>query len=60
MGDKLVQFYDEAANLGGMKAKMRLAILTTISSTKAVELEDDPETIEKFEAALVEIKKEYS
>jgi hypothetical protein len=60
MAQKLVQFYEEAANLGGMKAKMRLSILTSVSSNKAAEVADDAETIKKFEAALEEIRKEYS
>jgi hypothetical protein len=58
MGQKLTQFYEEVAKIGGIKAKMRLAVLTLISSAKAVEVPDSPENITKFEKAIQEIKKE--
>ena len=60
MAEKLVEFYEEAGKLGGLKAKMRLSILTLIPSNKAAETADTPETVKKFEAALAEIRKEYS
>ena len=60
MADKLMQFYEEAGKLGGLKAKMRLSILTSVSSTKAAEMGDDAEIVKKFEQALDEIRKEYN
>lgn len=60
MADRLVKFYEEAEQLGGFKAKMRLAILTTIANTKAASEPDSPENIKKFENAMSEIKKEFN
>ena len=59
MAAKLNQFYDEAAKMGGLKAKMRLALLTLISSAKAGGEPDSPENIKKFEQAMLELKKEF-
>jgi hypothetical protein len=59
MGAKLSAFYDKAKEMGGLKAQMRMAILTRISSTKAKEADDSPENIKKFEEALNELEKEF-
>lgn len=59
MGDKILKYYDEASKLGGLKAKMRLAVLTVIPSSKAAVEPDSPENIEKFEKAMKEIGKEF-
>ena len=58
MGEKLSKFYEKANEIGGMKARMRLAILTNISSVKAAQEPDSEENVKKFEAAIVEISKE--
>jgi hypothetical protein len=60
MANKLLMYYDEAAKLGGIKAKMRLAVLTNIPSAKAEIEPDSPENIKKFEQAMQEIKKEFT
>jgi tellurite resistance protein len=59
MGQKLIEFYNQAAALGQIKAKMRLAMLTTIPSTKAADEPDSDENIRKFQQAIVELKKEF-
>lgn len=59
MGQKLESYYLEAAKLGGLKAKVRLAVLSNISSTNAHDKPDTPEDIQKMEAAMREIKKEF-
>ena len=59
MAAKLLKFYDEAKVLGGIKAQMRLAVITHLPSTKAQIEPDTPEYIKKFELAIAEIKKEY-
>jgi len=59
MAQKLLSFYDEANNLGGIKAKMRLAVLTAISSTKAATEPDSSENVAKFDKAMQEIRKEF-
>ena len=60
MAEKLSGFYDEASQLGGLKAKMRLAVLTNIPSSKAGGEPDSPENVQKFKKAMQEIKKEFS
>ena len=60
MASKLVQYYDEVAKLGGLKGKMRLAVLTKLPSSKAANEPDSPENIQNFEKAMQEIRKEFS
>lgn len=55
MGEKLVKYYDLAAEKGGLQAKMRLAMKTGISSQKAGEEPDSPENLDKFYEAAKEI-----
>lgn len=59
MAERLNQFYDEAQKLGGLKAKIRLAVITKTPSAKAAKIEDSKEIIEIFKAAMDEIKKEF-
>ena len=58
MGAKLMDMYKKAQELGSLKAKMRLAMLTGTSSTKAVDEPDSPELLNKFANAMKEIEKE--
>lgn len=59
MGEKLLQYYEKAKSLGGIKAQMRMAVITRISSVKAKELPDSPENLVTFQEALKEIEKEF-
>jgi ABC-type molybdate transport system permease subunit len=59
MGQALVNFYSEVDKIGQMKAKMRMAMLTGVSSVKADMIPDTPEMITKFKTAFEEIKKEF-
>lgn len=59
MGSNLLKYYDEAQKLGGLKAKMRLAILTNVPSTAAQGAPDSPENLQKFDKAMQEIRKEF-
>lgn len=59
MGAKLLEFYDKAKAIGGMKATMRLAVITKLPSSKAGSEEDSPENIKKFEESFKEIEKEF-
>ena len=59
MAERLNQFYDEAQKLGGLKAKIRLAVITKTPSARAAKIEDTKEIIEIFKAAMDEIKKEF-
>jgi phage-related protein len=59
MAAKLEAFYQESQTLVGLKAKMRLAILTGIPSAQAGSVPDSPENLKKFQAGMAEIKKEF-
>lgn len=58
MGKKLLEYYDDAKDIGGFGAQMRLAILTKIPSTKALTEMDSEYNIKLFQDALNTIKKE--
>ena len=60
MAEILNQFYDEAQKMGGLKAKIRLAVITRTPSSKASESEDTLELISAFADAIEEIKKEFN
>lgn len=55
MGATLVKLYKFAEDNGGVTAKMRLAMITAISSQKASSTADTPELIAKFKAAIKQI-----
>ena len=59
MGDRLMKYYEDAKKLGGMKAQMRLAVLTGVPSTKAGGEPDSSENVQKFEKGMQELKKEF-
>jgi hypothetical protein len=59
LGEKLNQYYQKANKLGGLKAKMRMSILTKIPYVRAASSPDTAENIAKFEKALVELEKEF-
>jgi len=59
MAQKLLDYYEKAKALGGIKARMRLAVITKISSDKAGTEPDSQENISIFEKAMHEIKKEF-
>lgn len=58
MGDRLASFYEQAESVGGLDAKIRLALLTRIPSTRALVEPDSPQNLTKFETALTEIRRE--
>lgn len=58
MGEKLIEYYKKAEEIGGKKAQMRLGLITCIPLIFAKVLEDAPDNIETFEKAIKEIEKE--
>jgi hypothetical protein len=56
MGARLVYYYEKVAAEFGFEGRMKLALLTTISSSKAEAEPDTPANIQKFEAALTQIR----
>jgi hypothetical protein len=59
MAAKLASYYDQAGNLGGLPAKMKLALLTRMPSSKAAEAPDSQDNIALFETALRQVKQEF-
>ena len=57
MGARLVEFYAEAAKQAGLEGKIKLAMITRISSANAAAEPDSPANIELFRKALEEVKK---
>lgn len=55
MASKLLKFYDLIKQEGGLQAQMRLAVITSLPSTKAADAPDSPENLAKFKAAYKEI-----
>jgi len=59
MGVKLIEFYEKSKALGGIKAQMRMAILTKMPSNRAKDAPDSGENIKLFEEAFKELQKEF-
>lgn len=59
MGNMLMSYYEKAKALGGLKAQMRLAVLTGMPSQKAQVEADSLDNTNKFEKAMQELKKEF-
>ena len=56
MAAKLNEFYAQASKQYGVMGRMKLAMLTKISSEKAGSEPDSPENIKLFEQALLQLK----
>lgn len=59
MGVRLLRFFAEADNLGGLVARMRLASVAQLTSTEAETLEDRPEIVQRVQTAFDEIRKQF-
>lgn len=56
MAAKLSEFYKQAAQEFGLAGRIKLAMLTKISSEKAEAAEDSAENIRVFEQALKQLR----
>jgi hypothetical protein len=56
MAAKLNEFYKQAAQEFGLAGRIKLAMLTKISSEKAEAADDSPENIRIFEQALQQLR----
>lgn len=56
MAAKLTEFYEQASKEFGISGRMKLAMLTKISSEKAGTEADSPENIKLFEQAMRQLK----
>lgn len=59
MAEKLMEMYEKAFEMGNVKARFRLAVLTGIPTLKAKVEPDTPELVQRFEEALKELEKEF-
>lgn len=57
MGEKIVELFAKAKEIGGFKGQMRLAVITKIQMTQAKETPDTSENIETIKRALEEIQR---
>lgn len=57
MGERLVQIYDIVTEHCGYDGRMRLAVQTGITRSKALEIDDTPERIDHFKKEASEILK---
>jgi hypothetical protein len=57
MGAQLIAYYDKVSREFGIKGRMKLALLTSVTSITAPEEDDSPSNIQKFEQAMAQIKK---
>lgn len=56
MAAKLTEFYSQAAHEFGLAGRIKLALLTKISSEKAGAVEDSPDNIRVFEQAMQQLR----
>ncbi len=59
MGKKIEEFFERAMEIGEMKAKMRLSIMTGVPIKKASTINDSDDLIRKFNQAFSEMEKEF-
>src|SRR5688572_900 len=60
MGEKLVDYFARADALGGIGAKVRLAVLTRIPSTQVQTEPDSDANLEKFQKAFAQLLHEFA
>ncbi len=60
MAEKIHSFYLKAEQIGGIKARARLSMLTAVDSYQAKTLPDTEDTIMIFEKAIKKIVKEFN
>lgn len=58
MAAKLMEFYERAEKEYGFDGRMKLAMLTKISSTKAEKETDSAENISAFETAMAQLRQQ--
>lgn len=55
MAEKLLTYFDKAKAKSGLPGKIKLAMITKISSQDAGKIPDSPENIALFEKALAQL-----
>jgi hypothetical protein len=59
MGALAKEYFDKAAGLGGLRAKIRLATLARVTSTEADTIADSPQMLESLERAFNSVRDEF-
>jgi hypothetical protein len=57
MGVQLLGYYEKVGKEFGVKGRMKLALLTMITSMTAGTEDDSPANLQKFERAIAQIRK---
>ncbi len=60
MGQKLATYYEKAKEIGGAQGKVAFVKLVALAASQAEAMPDSAELIAKFEAALAQVKKQFS
>ena len=55
MGAQLASYYQKAQEKGGLQAKVKLAMLTKMSSEQAQTAPDSPENLKLFQQAFTQL-----
>ncbi len=55
MAEKLLAYFAKAKAKSGLQGKIKLAMITKVSSQQAGSLPDSPDNIAKFESALAQL-----
>src|SRR5690606_16929559 len=59
MGWRLVGYFKQAEEIGGISGKVQLASITRVTSTEAESIEDTPELRSRFEGALARVRARF-
>ncbi len=60
MAEKIYSYYQQAEEIGGIKARAKLTILTMVDSYQARTIPDTEETIRLFENAIQKLAREFN
>jgi hypothetical protein len=60
MADKIHSYYTKAEKIGGMEARAKLSMLTSVNSHQAKAMPDSEDTIKVFERAMEKLVKEFN
>jgi len=60
MGQKLMTYYTQAAELGGLMGKIRLAVLTGVPSSRAAAVVDEPAVVALFDNCISKVRDEFA
>ncbi len=60
MADKIHSFYLKAEEIGGIKARAKLSMLTAVDSYQARTIPDSEDNLKLFEKAMKQLVKEFN